>query len=159
MVGVLGLLAFACGSAPLTQPLQNRPITVTRLRPEPGPLTSYSGIAESRRLVVRDEATWRQTWASIWQNLSEPPPLPQVDFSKEMVVVAALGERSSGGHAILVEGAALTADGVSVRVRAISPGPGCIATLALTQPVDAARLPRVAGTVTFEEQNETRDCR
>jgi hypothetical protein len=153
----LVVVALACGSAPLTPPAQNE-IAVRRLRPEPQPLTTSSGITESRRLVVRDEPAWRQIWTSIWRDVSEPPPLPQIDFTNEMVIVAALGERPTGGYAILVDGATRTADGLSIRVRAISPGPGCLTTQALTQAVDVARLPRLAGRVTFEERSETRDC-
>jgi protease stability complex PrcB-like protein len=152
------LVASACGSAPLVTPSPNEPITVTRLRPEPAPLTFNSGMTESRRLVVRDEPTWRQTWSLIWRNVSEEPPLPHVDFTREIVVVAALGQRPTGGYSILVDGAARTAEGLSVRVRATSPGSSCATTQALTQAVDAARVPLVAGAVTFEERSETRDC-
>jgi hypothetical protein len=86
------------------------------------------------------------------------PELPQVDFSREVVVVAALGQRPTGGFNILIESAAATRDGVTVSIRATAPGPGCGVTLALTQPVDIARMPR-RGAVQFHERADELACR
>jgi hypothetical protein len=138
-------------------PAQSLPIT--RLRPEPLSLSYASGLRESQRLVVRDATAWQQVWASVWRGASPEPPLPQVDFGHEMVVVAALGERPTGGFTILIDSALEGSPGVSIRIRSISPGSGCVTTQALTQPVDIARVPRRDGPVTFDEQPETQECR
>ena len=136
-----------------------QPVAVTRLRGEPYPLTHYSGLTTAQRLVVRDEAAWRDAWAAIWRDATPAPPLPSIDFAREMVVVAALGERNSGGYGILIDSAAASGGGLRVFVRTTSPGPRCFVTGALTQPVDAARLPRVDGPVEFVERAEVTDCR
>lgn len=148
----------AAPQSPASPQAPATPVTVTRLRPEPLSFTYNSGLTRAQRLVVRDEATWRELWASIWRGGSVPP-LPPVDFTREMLIVAALGQQPTGGHGIFVDGASAAAGGLAVRIRTVSPGPQCATSAALTEPVDIARLPRHDGPVTFEERAETQECR
>jgi hypothetical protein len=134
-------------------------ITVVRLRSEPYSFAYNTGLVESDRIVVRDAATWQTVWNKVWQNAGDVPPLPAVDFSSEMILVAALGSRNSGGYGILIDGATEAGDdGIDVVIRSISPGSGCGTTLALTQPVDIARLPLRAGKIEFTERAEVTSC-
>lgn len=135
-----------------------QPVPVTRLRTEPYPLTFSSGLRAPQRSVVRDEGAWREAWAAIWSNHSPTPPLPAVDFTREMIIVVALGERRSGGYSILIDSAAVSDGGLVIWVHTISPGPRCVTTGALTQPVDAARLPQLPGRAEFRERAEVSDC-
>lgn len=127
-------------------------IVVTRLRPGPNSFTYSSGITESRRMVIRDEPAWRTAWAEIWARTGPtPPPLPVVDFTQDMILLAALGQRNSGGYSIMIDSASRAAGGIVVWVTKLTPGK-CGTTAALTQPVDLARMPQVAGNVEFRER-------
>ncbi|HEX8213152.1 MAG TPA: protease complex subunit PrcB family protein [Longimicrobium sp.] len=160
------LLTAACGkSAPLgpegshsTRPADES-LAFARLRTEPYPFTFNSGLTDSARVVVRDARAWEAIWRDVWRNHTPVPALPAIDFEREMVVVAALGSRRSGGYGILVEGATRTAEGVEVSILKQSPGSRCGNTAAITTPVDIARLRRVDGAVRFRERNEVRECR
>jgi hypothetical protein len=136
-----------------------RTLPIVRLRAEPVSLTYVSGLAEPQQLVVRDQAAWQEAWNAIWRHHVPRPPLPDVDFAREMIVVAALGTRPTGGYSVFLDSAWDGPDGIVVRIRAISPGSGCGVTLALTQPVDVARLLRREGAVVFSQQHEIQDCR
>src|SRR3954454_4408402 len=46
-----------------------------------------SGMDRSVRLVLRDSTKWRLAWA----RLDESPAPPLVDFSNQMVIIAAMG--------------------------------------------------------------------
>jgi hypothetical protein len=133
-------------------------ISVARLRSEPYSLDYNSGLDSPARLVVRDAETWRSLWAQIYRNHGVAPPIPTIDFSREMLVVAALGSRASGGYSIMIDGASAQGSDVVVTVRSISPGPKCGVTAALTQPVDVARMPRRDGPVRFVERAEVTAC-
>src|SRR5687768_11073892 len=52
------------------------------------------GIQDSLRTVVRDEATLRQLWERATTGQSAPPPLPRVDFAREMVLVVGAGRKT-----------------------------------------------------------------
>lgn len=111
-----------------------------------------------QRTVIRDQSAWESFWANATKNFTNPPAVPSVDFAQEMVIVAAMGGRPTGGYSIAIESAHEAGATVYVTVREISPGANCVVTQAGTSPVTAARVPRRDGTVLFIERSETRDC-
>lgn len=133
-------------------------LPVTRVRAEPYPLAWNSGMEESARMVVTSAKQWAQVWSAIWRNYSTPPAEPQVDFASERVVVAAMGTRMSGGYAIYVDSAYQHGDHVEVVIRTVSPGSRCGTTAALTEPVDAARIPASTLPVRFRERATVHEC-
>jgi hypothetical protein len=152
---ILLVTSIACASAVRA----GTELSVARLGSDNDALTNYSGITDHVRLVVRDERTWRELWRRIHGSAS-PPELPSIDFRKEMIVIASLGEHPTGGPTILIGGAVAEAnDGVRVKVRNIELVGPCLVTEAFTQPVDVARLPRRDGPVTFEDVIEKVPCR
>ncbi|MES2521248.1 MAG: protease complex subunit PrcB family protein [Gemmatimonadota bacterium] len=132
--------------------LPAQPLVITRLRSGPESFTYSSGITDARRTVIRDDAAWRSAWAEIWARTGPtPPPLPAIDFTRDMIVLASLGQRNSGGYSITVDSASRSAGGIVVWVTKLTPGK-CGTTGALTQPVDLASMAKVEGTVTFRER-------
>jgi hypothetical protein len=160
-VGVLsvlfgGLSLGACGSSSHPEAPQE---VVTEL--DPGALLlhlGYSGFGESARLVVRDSAEWAVLWATAFARQSTVPPLPAVNFARDMVLVAALGTRPSGGYDITIEGVAPEVEGAVVRVTTTVPGEECYTTAVITEPVVMLRVSAVAGRIRYLEQTETRSC-
>jgi hypothetical protein len=107
------------------------------------------------RLVVRDRDTWVQVWNRI--NLpSKSPPLPEIDFTREMLVVAAMGWRPSSGYRIVMDKAYLyeSYPRLEVVVRSIDntkcPGLGHFTTI--TSPIDIVRLARTDHPVVLREE-------
>jgi PrcB C-terminal len=152
----LATLLTAC--APGTQP--NSPSDALT-HDDPGTVilaSAYSGYGEAERIVIRDPAAWDHAWATAWANHSPVPPLPPVDFDTEMVVLAALGSRPSGGYTIEIERVTSEAAGAAVRVLATSPAADCFVTQALTQPVIMLRTAAIRGAIRFHDRAEVRPC-
>ena len=122
------------------------------------PFTYYSGVDDSSFVVVRDAATWRAQWRAINREMQPLPPAPAVDFAREMIVVAALGHRASGGWGIAVDSAVWRGGAIDVFVRQLAPGRGCFTTAAISSPVDVVRLPRRDAPVRFDERVVREDC-
>jgi hypothetical protein len=155
---VFSVVGSACASSEMSTSPPGTPVSFVRLRSEPYSFTFVSGFDTPARLVVRDAVTWQGVWAQTFRGGSVPP-IPVIDFSREMLVVVALGSHSSGGYGILLDGASAEATGdLAVAVRSISPGSGCGVTAAFTQPVDIARVPRRDGAVRFVESSEVTSC-
>jgi hypothetical protein len=133
-------------------------LAVERLRPDAAAFTSSSGIDEPGTFVMRDAVEWASIWRRIHARRHPVPPLPEVDFEREMVVVAALGPKRTGGHTIRIERAWHDGTKVVVLVQEESPGAGCIVPQAFVSPVDIARLPASAGPVEFKVESTVRDC-
>jgi hypothetical protein len=149
----LGLLAagVACGST------SGQKVPVVRLESASSSFTYFSGLSAPERVVIRDQASWASMWAAM--SLGGPvPALPDVDFTNEMLVVAALGERPTEGYSIFIDHAVAVDGSVEVTVRSVAPGQTCIVFNDFTQPVDIARLPRYEGPITFRETSEIHSC-
>jgi len=110
-------------------------VPITSLRPKPCPtcyqgrvpFTNNSAIWDSLRVVIRDTEAWRKIWEWIHHNPGQQfPPLPEIDFSREMVVVAALGGRPTGGYGIIVDRAYERDNRLEIIVRSQTPGKTCI---------------------------------
>jgi hypothetical protein len=114
-----------------------------------------TGIGEARRLVIRDANGWDQFWSELAVG-----DRPDVDFSRDIVVAVAAGQRSTGGHEIVVD-RVTEADGeLRIDVLEKSPGPNCMTTASLTQPVDVVVVPAAdARSWRFVERKEIRGCR
>jgi hypothetical protein len=95
-----------------------------------------SGIRGSRRLVIRDPETWSRFWSELGAGVQ-----PQVDLGRNLVIAVASGERSTGGHDIAVQKVSRSGGQLRIEVLETSPGPGCVTTSALSQPVDVVMVP------------------
>jgi|SRR4030095_12539413 hypothetical protein len=117
------------------------------------PITGFPS-EKGFREVIRN----REEFIDFWRRLHGrvPPggyvmPLPEIDFSKEMIVVAAMGQRPSSGYAILIDGACDVDGQIEVFVSSVEDVSGIGVFPAITAPADAVRLPRSDLPVVFRE--------
>ena len=155
-------IALAACSKPAPDPVQARDANLSEVLPVRrdaaiDALRYSNGLRDATTMVIRDAAQWQSTWTTITSNHS-PIPLPAVDFAREMVILVALGTRSTGGYTAEIARVRRVTGGIAVDYVAQSPGPRCGTTAALTQPMDFAIVPRVEGTATFTRRDETADC-
>jgi len=73
---------------------------------------------DSARMIVRDQAAWQSQWRRATSLQATPPPLPAIDFGREMAVLVAAG-RMSPGDQIQVDSAGVQGDYFVVWVRTI----------------------------------------
>ncbi len=146
---------------------QGTPVPITPLRPKPCPsceparvsFTYNSGLDDPLRVLIRDGEAWSQMWKRIHSRGWPLPPLPEIDFSREMVVVVALGARPTGGYGIIVDGAYERNDRLEIIIRKQTPGKTCFNTQSVTQPVDIVRLPKMERLVVFKEDEVVHECK
>jgi hypothetical protein len=114
-----------------------------------------TGIGEARRLVIRDANAWDEFWSEL--GVGERP---NVDFTRDVVVAVAAGQRSTGGYEIAVDRVTQSNGELSVEVVERTPGPNCMTAASLTQPVDVVVVPAAdAQSWSFLERKEIRGCR
>jgi uncharacterized membrane protein len=108
-----------------------------------------SGVAESRRLIVRDADEWRALWALHAGPEADAPP---IDFSTQIVAAAFAGERPSAGYEIAITGARQQDQALDLVVEEWRPSPGAVAAQMIVTPFHIVSVPRrFAGNVRFEE--------
>jgi hypothetical protein len=89
-------------------------------------------------LLVDDAAEWATLWSQHTGGTA-----PAVDFTQDVVVAAFAGRRSTGGYSLGISSISLSVSTLYVNSVEQVPGPGCLVTLALTQPFHFVRVPRV----------------
>ena len=125
-----------------------------------GRRTSYlqGGISRRARLIISTRDQFTELWNEITSSTSAKPPLPEVDFSREMLVVAATGPEKEP-HALIIDSACEVNNQLEVVVRNTKSVP-CGASVGLQpQPVDIVRLPKTDLPVVFREIEDTFDCK
>ena len=120
---------------------------------------TWSGAA-SARYVVRDAAAWANVWSQmICGHGGEPPSASVIDFSKETLIVVAMGSRPTTGYRIDVDDAQLEDGTVRISVTEHAPGDGCAVGAALTSPETVVAVPRFDGDPTFVKHTVFDDCK
>lgn len=152
------LLALAaCAESPGTGPAPGDPqLTISRF--DPLYPSDYTGFSEPARLVVDSQAEWMAVWARMWENHTPVPPVPEVDFGREVVALVAMGARPTGGYQIRVQTGEVVNDQLLLSVTEVSPGRSCATTQAFTTPVDLVRISRAGLPVRFNTTRVVRAC-
>ena len=130
------------------------PLRFGGTRPPPLPWINSFPSENPFRLVIRN----RDEFSELWKRLLAPippgrwvPSMPEVDFSKEMVIVAAMGVKPSSGYGIIIDGACEIDGHVEVFVSSVDGRCGGLQLAVLTAPADAVRIPRTDLPVVFRE--------
>ena len=105
---------------------------------------------DSVRMVVRDGAAWRAVWTQATSTQPAPPPLPAIDFDRDMVLVVGAG-RMTPGDQIHVDSAGVRQDFFVAVVRTIVQ---CRPFPAEAYPLEIVRVTRSDKTATFVERRE-----
>jgi hypothetical protein len=101
-----------------------------------------SRIEAATREVVRDAEAWGRLWPRLSGSSGGSSPVPQVDFGREMALVAAMGRRSAGGYEIRIVSVERDGTRLIARVVETSPGPTCGTGAALSSPADVVVVPK-----------------
>ena len=120
---------------------------------------TQSGIERQRFETLRDAAALRKLWQAHNAGVSPTPPVPDVDFSKEMIIAAFAGTRNSGGYVLSISGITVYPDRIEIDLSLTQPGSDCMVTEALTQPFVFAKTAQSGDkAVNFNLAKASRGC-
>ena len=109
---------------------------------------------DALRRVIRSQDEWAELWKRFTGRF--PPengvfPVPEIDFSKEMIVLVAMGQRPTSGYGIAIDGACEVNNKIEVFVSSFE-NDKCMGALdVITFPSDAVRIPKSDVPVVFRE--------
>ncbi|MGH7616843.1 MAG: protease complex subunit PrcB family protein [Gemmatimonadaceae bacterium] len=152
------VLATACRPATSREMPRPAAVSLERLRDGARAFSSYAGIGDPMRTVIRDSTAWREFWEQLNRPFVPRPALPPIDFGRKMVVVAALGTRPNAGYDVVIEGAHRDSAGIRISLRVAAPASGCPVATVMTQPVDLALLAVSDQPVRFDERDVVVSC-
>jgi len=117
-----------------------------------------SALREPANIVVRTQPEWEALWRRITARQGPPPAVPAVNFERDMLLVAAMGARPSGGYSIRIERVIDGGDRLEAHVVRTSPGSRCGAIAAITHPVDVVRIAASHKQVSWTMRDAVTDC-
>jgi hypothetical protein len=149
-LGLSGALPSAA-EAPQAQPAAETP--AEQPQPEkadskPAPIElraltkkNFSGIRTPMHLVITNQEAWEEVWALHASAQKPVPPAPQVDFSKEVVLLASLGQKNTGGYSIEITEVRPKRKKLEIIVHEIFPGDEVMTIQTLTAPIHMVACP------------------
>ncbi len=117
---------------------------------------SQCGIALPTQAVFRTQASWEKFWtlAILPYNL-KMPPVPAVDFEKEMVVGVFMGSQSNPGYQVTIKQHRVEARGdqqqLTIKYRSESKMQSVFAPPFTIQPFHLKKIPVFMGPMAFQE--------
>ena len=122
-----------------------------------------SGWSEALREQQVQVITTRMAFAGLWSRLhaspDPKPPMPEIDFSKESVVAAMLGERATGGFEVEITGITDQGSTSVISVREVKPGPECFVSEAFTSPFHVVKTGALKPETEIRWSADIRTCR
>jgi hypothetical protein len=106
----------------------------------------------ARQVTIRTAAEWK----ALWKDHAPTGKLPDVDFTKNMVVGIFLGTKPSTGHEVEIVAARVEEKDLVVEYVQKQPGRGTMAAQILTQPYHLVSLPKQPGNVRFVQAPTSR---
>lgn len=113
---------------------------------------------EAQNRVIRQEEVFREMWNKLNADHSPVPEVPEIDFEERMVLLAVMGQRSTGGYDLRIEKVAAADGELGVHLVKIEAGDNCITTQALTNTMHIVTVPASSAEVTFYEDKTIKEC-
>jgi hypothetical protein len=158
-------VSAACGSQ--SPPESARP---GKTRLEFAPLSAeivspyYGGLEKPVQRVVASREEWEQLWREIEprtsreQGQTAPNPVPDIDFDRYALVVAAMGTRPTGGYTVAVVSLEESEQRIVITVEEKSAGAKCTTTQAVTHPIAIVTTAKTQKRFEFETVRTIQEC-
>lgn len=114
--------------------------------------TSNSLILEPRQVIVRDLESFRLLWK---EHNANNMPLPEVDFTKEMVIAVFMGEQPTGGYDLSIQAVSESQGQLQVVLQQTRPSNDMMVIQMLSAPADFVAVPARDLPVIFTETQST----
>ena len=114
-----------------------------------------TGIKTRRAEIISRADLWAQAWEEIVSNRSPKPPVPVVDFERNIVILAALGETGDACKSVAIENVERRSGELQVSIKETRPPMSCVCPPVTVQPVHVVSVPRAATGAQFSFRSVT----
>ncbi len=119
---------------------------------------SLSGHTDRRNYVIGDEKDWAELWDKMYPDKASRPALPDIDFSKYIVLAAFEGEKSTAGYDFEIQKAVETSSKVDVLIKETVPSSECYVSQNLVQPFHIVKIASSQKVIVFDLRTEIKKC-
>ncbi len=116
------------------------------------------GFNEKVNQVITDQNTYNEVWAAAFSKFANPQKPNRIDFEKNMVLLVAMGERTSGGYTIKIKSIDDIGENIKVTIKEEKPGTSCMTTSVMTYPYQIVELPKQTKKIMFDTVEKVVEC-
>lgn len=124
----------------------------------------YGGLAQPEHRVVESREDWEELWRELEprtsrkQGQNSPNPLPEIDFQRSVLIIAAMGTRPNGGYSVEISSIVESSYRIVVTVSERLAGAKCPTTQAITHPIAIVTTAQTQKSFEFEFVRTTQQC-
>src|SRR5438105_2893263 len=101
-----------------------------------------SGFTDEKLMVIDNNTDYQKIMSIVYYNLDQMPIIPEVDFTKNTLILAAIGTKKTGGYSISIDN--IKSNGsVAINVTEISPGKNCVLTELVISPYQIVKVKKI----------------
>ena len=152
-ISILGLLS--CKSPqPSASPSMEK-VVFTPIEIQSG---DNGGFKTNTNLVISTQEEFLKIWDQAFAYYMNKETAPSIDFEKNVVLLVALGQKTSGGHTIKVSSVVETKDSTIVNILKTSPGKSCMTAEVITYPYQIVQIEKPIKNIQFSAIEKVIDC-
>jgi hypothetical protein len=127
MISIINLACISMAGALILA----APAATLRQDEEPVPFETVvkyftNGPRQDIQAIITTKREWKKIWKRAHSNFDPVPPLPQIDFSRRMIIVVSVQYLPDPSHNLSISKVTKTADGLKVLIKeVVRRGPGC----------------------------------
>lgn len=108
--------------------------------------------------IIKTHEEWAQLYDELTLVVSEPDPLPGIDFESFQLIVGGIGVKSSGGNSLLVQGIYEFDHDIVIYILDVIPGAHCSAIAVIDYPMTAFLIRKTEKPLSFHVQQAKIEC-
>jgi hypothetical protein len=99
-----------------------------------------------------------EVWGNFYAKYDRKPPIPTIDFEKNMLIAVALGERNAGSYSIQVKSILETKTNITIVVEENKPGASCTTASVMVYPFQLIEITQQNKPITYAKTLKVNDC-
>ena len=108
--------------------------------------------------IIKTHEEWAHLYDELTLVVSEPDPLPGIDFESFQLIVGGIGVKSSGGNSLVVDGIFESDHDITIYVLDVTPGAHCSAITVIDYPMTAFLIRKTEKPLNFYVRHAKMDC-
>ena len=108
--------------------------------------------------IIKTRDEWMQLYDELTTVLSEPDPLPEIDFENFQLIAGGIGVKSTGGNSLLVQGIYEFDHDIVIYILDVIPGAHCSAIAVIDYPMTAFLIRKTEKPLSFHVQQAKIEC-
>lgn len=107
---------------------------------DPGEATYQQNYSTRANFTITNTSHWESLWSLLYNGWSNPPEVPDINFTTYMLIAVFQGERGSSGYSTNITRIMMSSTEYVVFVDEVHPGNNCVTLAVMTYPYQIVQI-------------------